>query len=141
MVTARRRRSSRWRGQPDVNLNSFLDLILNVLLFFVFSTELVMFHALDVSVPVSADAEVLSRDRAGAVILIDRNNTLYADGVRMTAADLVDWLRQRKLAPAFDGVIVRGDLASNLQSMVDVLGACRRAQIDRIRLETETPDR
>jgi len=140
-MTAKSRRASRWRTQPDVNLNSFLDLILNVLLFFVFSTELVMFHALDVAVPMSEDAEIQSRDRVGAIILIDKNNFLYADGTLMTGPQLVEWLQHEKLAPSFDGVIVRGDLGSNLQAMVDVLSACKRARIERVRLETEKPAR
>ena len=39
------------RLQPDISLNSFLDLVLNLLLFFVFVTELAMFNSLSVAVP------------------------------------------------------------------------------------------
>ena len=39
------------RLQPDISLNSFLDLVLNLLLFFVFATELAMFNSLSVAVP------------------------------------------------------------------------------------------
>jgi len=137
----RHRRPSRWREQPAINLNSFLDLILNVLLFFVFSTELVMFHALDVAVPASEDAEVVSRSRVGAIILIDKDNRLYAEDRRMSFDELVEWVVRKKSEPTFDGVIVRGDLNSNLQAMVDVLSICKRAKVDRVRLETEQPKR
>ena len=44
---------SRWLHQPDINLNAFLDLILNILLFFVFATELAVFDAIDLAVPVT----------------------------------------------------------------------------------------
>lgn len=140
-MRTRRRRTPRRFAQPDINLNSFLDLILNVLLFFVFSTELVMFNALDVAVPSSKDAESVSRNRAGVTILIDKNNRIYAEGAPISPDDLVTWITRKKSEPTFDGVIVRGDLNSNLQAMVDVLSICKRARVDRVRLETEQPKR
>jgi biopolymer transport protein ExbD len=36
-------------------------------------------------------------------------------------------------------VIVRGDMNSNLQSLVDVLAACRIAGVENVKVETEKP--
>jgi biopolymer transport protein ExbD len=36
-------------------------------------------------------------------------------------------------------VVVRGDLNSNLQTMVNVLSACKVADIEKVKIETEKP--
>jgi biopolymer transport protein ExbD len=136
----RYRRKSRWTSQPDINLNSFLDLILNVLLFFVFATELAVFEAMELAVPVTEYSETVSSQKRGMIINISKNNKFYADGKNFSMKELASLLNDKKIHdPTFSGVIVRGDLHSSLQSMVDVLSACRIAGIDKVKVETERP--
>lgn len=136
----RSRRSSRWVRQPDINLNAFLDLILNILLFFVFATELAVFDAIDVSVPVTEYSDTLSTQRQTPVIFITKDNQYLADGEKIAIENLAAWLSRKKKDDAtFNSVIVRGDLNSNLQATVDVLGACRVVGIEKVKIETEKP--
>ena len=136
----RSRRSSRWINQPDINLNAFLDLILNVLLFFVFATELAVFDAIDVTVPVTEFSDTQSTHKQALVIFITKDNQYLADGEKIEIDSLAAWLIQKKKEDVtFNSVIVRGDLNSSLQATVDVLGACRVAGIEKVKIETEKP--
>lgn len=136
----RSRRSSRWIHQPDINLNAFLDLILNVLLFFVFATELAVFDAIDISVPVTEFSDTQSTHKQALVIFITKDNQYLADGEKIVIDSLAAWLIQKKKEDVtFNSVIVRGDLNSSLQATVDVLGACRVAGIEKVKIETEKP--
>ena len=137
-MAVRSRRSNRFKHQPDVNLNSFLDLILNVLLFFVFATEIAAFEAIEVTVPSSNYATHETLDKNEIIIYIGQDNRLNEDGKFLDKNGLEDWLSKNKKDSTF--VIVRGDLQSNLQAMVDVLSACRVAKIDKVKVETKTSE-
>ena len=137
-MAVRSRRSNRFKHQPDVNLNSFLDLILNVLLFFVFATEIAAFEAIEVTVPSSNYATHETLDKNEIIIYIGQDNRLNVDGKFLDKNGLEDWLSKNKKDSTF--VIVRGDLQSNLQAMVDVLSAFRVAKIDKVKVETKTSE-
>ena len=137
-MAVRSRRSNRFKHQPDVNLNSFLDLILNVLLFFVFATEIAAFEAIEVTVPSSNYATHETLDKNEIIIYIGQDNRLNVDGKFLDKNGLEDWLSKNKKDSTF--VIVRGDLQSNLQAMVDVLSACRVAKIDKVKIETKASE-
>ena len=139
-MRGRSRRSTFAKNQPDINLNSFLDLILNILLFFVFATELAVFDAIDVAVPVSDYAESTSTQKRTFIIFINKDNQYIVDGANVAIENLSNIiLRKKKVEADFTGVVVRGDLNSNLQSLVDVLAACRLAGIQNVKVETKKP--
>lgn len=138
-LRSRSRRMLRNRSQPDVNLNSFLDLVLNILLFFVFATEIAAFEAIDVKVPVTKYSEAVSTPKEGVILYISKENKLLSEGRPLTVDELPLWLDAKKKRSDFFGIIIRGDLQSNLQTMVDVLAACRLAGIDKVKVETEKP--
>lgn len=139
-MRGRSRRSSYAKKQPDINLNSFLDLILNILLFFVFATELAVFDAIDVAVPVTEYSETSSTQKRTFIVFITKDNQYLVDGTKVAIEQLANILIQKKKTDTtFTGVIVRGDLNSNLQALVDVLAACRVANIENVKVETEKP--
>jgi biopolymer transport protein ExbD len=137
-MRGRSRRSTYAKNQPDINLNSFLDLILNILLFFVFATELAVFDAIDVAVPVTEYSETSSTQKRTFIIFITKDNQYLVDGIKVAIERLANLLiEKRKTDSTFSGVIVRGDMNSNLQSLVDVLAACRIAGVENVKVETE----
>jgi biopolymer transport protein ExbD len=139
-MRGRSRRSTYAKNQPDINLNSFLDLILNILLFFVFATELAVFDAIDVAVPVTEYSETSSTQKRTFIIFITKDNQYLVDGIKVAIERLDNLLiEKRKTDSTFSGVIVRGDMNSNLQSLVDVLAACRIAGVENVKVETEKP--
>ena len=133
----RSRRLSSWKHQPDINLNSFLDLVLNVLLFFIFATEIAAFHAIEVAIPTSDRAKSETHDKNDVIIYITRDNKIMLDGQPFKKSELVTWLTQHNIAKSAQKVIVRGDLNSELQATVDVLDACKAANIEKIKVETK----
>jgi biopolymer transport protein ExbD len=127
--------------QPDISLNAFLDLILNILLFFVFATELTVLDAIDVSVPITEYSDTLSTNRQALIILISKDNHYFVDGEKIPIESLAALLsRKKKEDETFNSVTVRGDLNSSLQATVDVLGVCRAAGIEKVKIETEKPE-
>ena len=136
----RSHRSSRWKHQAEINLNSFLDLILNVLLFFVFATEIAAFQALEVTVPSSQSSDNQTLDKKEIIVYITKDNKINVNGEYLNQAKFADWLEKNK-NPDNDQnfIIVRGDLESHLQTTVDVLTACRMAKISKVKLETKDP--
>ncbi|WP_197491521.1 ExbD/TolR family protein [Methylomonas methanica] len=105
-----------------------------------FATELAVFDAIDVAVPVTEFSETSSTQRQALIIFITKDNQYLVDGEKMPISSLPEWLSQKKQSePTFNSVIVRGDLNSSLQATVDVLGACRMAGIEKVKIETEKP--
>lgn len=137
-MRVRSKRSNRFKHQPDVNLNSFLDLILNVLLFFIFATEIAAFEAIEVTVPSSNVANKETLDKAEIILYISKDNRLNVEGKFLSKSELGPWLTEHKKNNTF--IIVRGDLESNLQAMTDVLSACRLAKIDKVKVETKASE-
>ncbi|HUL13065.1 MAG TPA: biopolymer transporter ExbD [Methylococcaceae bacterium] len=127
--------------QPDISLNAFLDLILNILLFFVFATELAIFDAIDIAVPITEYSDTLSTNRQALIIFISKDNHYFVDGEEIPIESLAALLfRKKKEDETFNSVTVRGDLNSSLQATVDVLGVCRAAGIEKVKIETEKPE-
>jgi len=128
------------RLQPDISLNSFLDLILNILLFFVFATELAVSNTLNVAVPKSEYGESNPKDNTTLTIAVTKDSKYFVNGEEVAVGELPEQLRQRKQSnPNIESVIVRGDLESRLQATVEVLGACKQAGLAKERIETEKP--
>jgi len=126
--------------QPDISLNSFLDLILNILLFFVFATELAVSNTLNVAVPKSEYGEQKPKDNTTLVIAVTKDNKYFINGEEVPVGGLAEQLRLRKQANSdLESVIVKGDLESRLQATVEVLGACKQAGVAKVRIETEKP--
>jgi biopolymer transport protein ExbD len=126
--------------QPDISLNSFLDLILNILLFFVFATELAVSNTLNVAIPKSEYGEQKPRDNTTLQIAVTKDSKYFINSEEVPVGELAEQLRLRKQAnPDIESVIVRGDLESRLQATVEVLGACKQAGLAKVRIETEKP--
>ena len=119
-MRVRSNRAKRYlKHQPDVNLNSFLDLILNVLLFFIFATEIAAFQAIEVTVPNSNQASKETLEKHEIIVYISKDNKINIEGKFYSKTELEKWLIANKKSNTF--IILRGDLQSNLQSMIDVL--------------------
>ena len=137
-MRTRARNRRRWQTQPDVNLNAFLDLVLSILLFFVFATELAVFDAIEVDVP-KAEASEHQEDKAKTVMVsISGNNEFAIDGERVVTEGLKDAIKRHVETVAANSIIVRGDRGSDLQSTVSVLDACRGLGLDKVKIQTET---
>ena len=121
-----------------MNLNAFLDLVLSILLFFVFATELAVFDAIEVDVP-KAEASEHQEDKAKTVMVsISGNNEFAIDGERVVTEGLKDAIKRYVETVAANSIIVRGDRGSDLQSTVSVLDACRGLGLDKVKIQTET---
>lgn len=136
-MRTRARNRRRWQTQPDVNLNAFLDLVLNILLFFVFATELAVFDAIEVEVPKAESAEHQEDKAKTVMVSISGNNEFAIDGEHVVTEGLKDAIKRHIETVEANSIIVRGDQGSDLQSTVSVLDACRGLGLDKVKIQTE----
>jgi biopolymer transport protein ExbD len=102
---------------------------------------LTVLDAIDVSVPITEYSDTLSTNRQALIILISKDNHYFVDGEKIPIESLAALLsRKKKEDETFNSVTVRGDLNSSLQATVDVLGVCRAAGIEKVKIETEKPE-
>ena len=132
------RRSSRWANRPDINLNAFLDLVLNILLFFVFATELAVTEAIDIQIPKSEQAKATTEEKSQLVVFITKENEFVFENEKVPLDQLAQRLKARQNQDVED-VIIRGDSESSLQATVSAFGACQEAGIFKIRIEARKP--
>ena len=116
-------RSSRRRASPDVDLTPLVDILFSFILFFVLTTSFTQRH-----VPVDLPS---GRGEAGAsqgiVITVDRNGTIFVDGVPVTAQALAD---SSDLAhPPRQAVFVKGDANVPYGTVAGVLDLLRQRGI------------
>jgi len=119
---------TRPKRQARIEIIPMIDVMMFLLVFFVLiSSNVLPALGLKVDLPGSAKPERVT-PQTRITLTIDKDGALYVDGDATPVAGLVAKLRSL----AKDGkpsVIIAGDGASNLQSLVDVLDQLKQAGI------------
>jgi biopolymer transport protein ExbD len=121
-----------WPTRPykpvRIQIIPMVDVMMFLLVFFVLiSIHVLPALGMKVTLPHSSVAAKLDEVRRVTVTL-SADGTIYLDGNPTTAADLPDQLRNLS-AQSKVAVIIAGDQHSQLQPLVDVLGALQRSGI------------
>lgn len=115
---------------PNLNLTPMLDVVFNLMIFFMVSTQFVdLERSLDVKLPTASDAGPITAAPARRVVNVLPGGQVVLDRQSLT----IEQLRARLTAlrqeyPAL-GVLIRGDGQVSLQEVTNVLAACRAAGI------------
>ena len=112
---------------PNINLTPMLDVVFNLIVFFMVGTKFVeMDRAIEVDVP---KANPLAAAPARRTVTIGRDGTVALDGRTMEVEILVRELTAARAEYAEIGVLVKGDGEGRFQSVADALSACSKAGI------------
>ncbi|HPB31676.1 MAG TPA: biopolymer transporter ExbD [Candidatus Sumerlaeota bacterium] len=136
-----RRHLLTWAGEESINLTPLLDVIFNLIFFFLLATTLRQARAfVDIRLPHSSRAVEDQPEQNILVISITRDDVLYLDQKSLTEDELLESLRAA--APEkTEKVVVRGDAEARHQMVVKVLDLCAQAGHRNVSLEvlTEKP--
>ncbi len=128
------------RDEPEINLIPFIDVLLVVLIFLMLTTTYSRYSELQISLPVAnADKPV---DRPHEILVSVTAEGLYSVNRKPLQGREIEQLTAA-LSSAAKGspdsiVIISADAAAAHQSVVNVLDAARRANLQRLTFATQS---
>jgi biopolymer transport protein ExbD len=128
------------RLEPGINLTPMLDMIFNLIFFFILATQLrQQDFEIMVNLPRAGSAtERQSESEPPPVIAVDAGGRLYYKGQAVVEAVLL--LELHHLASRGQTrILVRGDAAAPYGRIVEVWDWCRQAGLNDAIMETERP--
>lgn len=133
----------RRRLQPNVNVDlvPMIDVVFQLVVFFMVSSTFVMSPGLNLDLPQSSTEERVVMNNT--VVTAVSPDEVYLNETRYTLETLADELARMRLQSGEDGaqsVVVEADGASDYQLIVDVLDVLRRNGFRGVALRTVRPD-
>ncbi len=121
--------------EPSINLTSMLDVVLNLIIFFMISTQFIQEERqYDVKLPTVSAATALSGQPDEIVVNVLANGALQIKGQSVNNQELAALLKSARERFPGQAVVVRADGDGKYQPVMDVLSACRLAGIRNVSL-------
>lgn len=115
---------------PVLNLTPMVDIVFNLLIFFMVSTQFVdLEKKVDLSVPEVGGTAGLSEIQRSKTINVFRDGTITLDSQLVSVNELRSLLATAHRQYEGLQVTIRGDAATPYQSVANVMNACRQAGI------------
>lgn len=124
---SKRRHRLTWSGEESINLTPLLDMIFNLIFFFILATTLRQSKALlEVRLPQSSQAALQKMQKKTVVITLTRDDRIFIGEKEMTIQSLEEDLKN--IPPnEIERLILQGDAQSHHEAVVQVLDICARA--------------
>jgi biopolymer transport protein TolR len=134
------RRRGRRRGgnsglMSEINVTPMVDVMLVLLIIFMVAAPL-MTVGVPIDLPQTA-AKPMNTDQKPVVVSVNTEGAVFLGEEPVQIADLPQKLAEQGVDPAVTRVNVRGDLAANYGSVMQVMGALSGAGYSKIGLITE----
>ncbi len=128
------------RDEPEINLIPFIDVLLVVLIFLMLTTTYSRYSELQITLPVADSDKPI--DRPNEILVSVTADGLYSINRKPVQGRSVEQLAA-SLRAAADGspnsiVIVSADASAAHQSVVNVMDAARRANLQRLTFATQS---
>ena len=122
-----RGRASRPSDEAAVDLTPMLDVVFILLIFFMVATTFASVEKeMDLDLPTAETGEAAKSPLDEVVVNIAADGTLQVDGEAVDGARLREILARAARANPKTPVTIRGDRASQLQRVTEVMDACRQ---------------
>ena len=123
----RRRHLLTWAGEESINLTPLLDVIFNLIFFFLLATTLRQTQAfIEVDLPSAKQAAVAEAPKKKIEITLTVDNRLYLNDREVDFDELEN--RLREIDPEkVERVILKGDAGARHENVVRVLDICSAA--------------
>jgi biopolymer transport protein ExbD len=123
--------------EPYLNLTPLVDVILNLLIFFMLGTSFAKDERqFDVELPSVSHAQPLTAPPDEIVINVYKDGHVVVNEKSLTANQLKSLLVEAQSRYDKQAVLIRGDGKGNYQSIMDVLSICQKANINNYSLAT-----
>lgn len=119
--------------EPTLNLTPMLDVVFNLLLFFLAATTFAKEEVeLDLRLPQAASGQKAQVEAKEIVVNLMADGRMQVDGRAVTLEALRQKLEAAQKRDAKQSVLVRGDRAAQFGLGIQVLDACRLAKIGKV---------
>jgi biopolymer transport protein ExbD len=123
--------------EPYLNMTPLVDVILNLLIFFMLGTSFAKDERqFDVELPSVSHAQPLTTPPDEIVINVYADGHVVVSEKSLTAGELESLLAEAHSRFADQAVLIRGDGKGNYQAIMDVLSVCQKANIHNYSLAT-----
>lgn len=121
--------------EPTINLTSMLDVVLNLIIFFMISTQFIQEERqYDVKLPTVSDAAALSGQPDEIVVNVTADGAFQVKSQPLSQTELEGLLKAARDRFPGQAVVVRADGAGKYQPVMDVLATCRKTGIRNVSL-------
>ena len=123
--------------QPSLNLTPLLDVVFNLIFFFILATTIKESQAfLSVSLPYSDQARVQEKEPPSTlVITVNENNDIFLNNEKVDEKQLTSKLESEAQSGKVRNVVIRGDARAYHETIVEVLDACAAAHLPQVSVE------
>jgi len=123
------------RTLPEINLTSLVDIIFNLLLFFMLTATVADKQGIDISLPTATSADPLSNEQTLTIVLAD-SGEIYVKGEMKTKMQL-DQILEEISSQQDKKVIVQADRKVAYGAVVEILDLVRAKGIEKVSIATE----
>jgi biopolymer transport protein ExbD len=124
--------------EPYLNMTPMVDVILNLLIFFMIGSRFVEDERqVDIQLPSVSHAQPLTAPPREIVINVYADGHMIIDQKPVSADGLERMLSEAHSRYPDQAVLIRGDGKGSYQSIMDVLSICQKAKIHKYSLATQ----
>jgi len=124
--------------EPYLNMTPLVDVILNLLIFFMLGTRFAEEERqIDIQVPSVSQAQPLTAPPDDIIVNVFPDGHLVVNQETVSPAKLENLLASAHQRYTNQSVLIRGDGKGTYQSIMDVLSICQRAGIHNYSLATQ----
>jgi len=127
----------RKRVSTNLNLTPLVDVVFNLLLFFMLCSQFVTQPGIKITLPEASTARLHPEE--GITISITEDNNLYLNGEEVTLASLLDELRTKVEETEGKTVIIKADEKIDLGLAVKVMDIAKQAEAEGLVISTAKP--
>lgn len=127
------------RADPTIDVTPMIDVVFQLLLFFMVTTSFISSPGIEVDLPRSS-AEVVISDKQDVNLWMTNEGAVYADDVAVTTRELTDLLRRRAEADPNTQVVIKADKGVAHGRVVSVMDLARTQGLSRLAIATEVAD-
>ena len=127
------RRRFEWeRGQKGIDITPLVDVIFQLLIFFLLTSSFVVTQAgIKVNLPKAVTSEALQEETA--VIVINKNDVVFLNEKVVTVKELGNFLEN---LPKKKAILLKADKKSSLGKIVEIWDLCREKGIEKLNIAT-----
>ncbi len=128
-----KRRLQPAHGLEQINIAPLVDVIFQLLIFFMLSSSFVFQSGIKVKLPKAITSDIIKEENL--IIVITRENVMYLNDKITTMRELENKLK--KIRKHQRPILIKADRRASLGRIVDIWDLCRKLGIERVNIATD----
>lgn len=124
------------RPDPIIDVTPMIDIVFQLVLFFMVSTQFVQHPGIQVSLPRSSAQTVLT-DKTNLNVWITTEGSIFVDDVPVTSSELSDIFRRRAKADSGSMVVIKADEGVSHGRVISVMDMAQARGLSNLALATD----